>query len=199
MPRIKRAKPSPALLVAVVALVAALAGTAVGGVAVTSLNKGEKKAVKRIATKQGKKQAKRQIKKKEPKLNVNSAVSANGVKPVQVSFAAAADSGETVFVNEGGIRIKGECGGGEAFVSYTSTANDGDLFLSTFAGGATGEVSAPNWDMGANQGITTFSNSIVQTTITYRGADGTTVSGQLVQARGAGAAQCRIGGTLFVG
>ena len=46
-----------ALVVAAVALVAALAGTAVGGVAVTALNKKEKKQVNRIAKKQGKKQA----------------------------------------------------------------------------------------------------------------------------------------------
>ncbi|MGB6424115.1 MAG: hypothetical protein WBF18_02440 [Solirubrobacterales bacterium] len=55
MRRIKGAKPSPALLVAVVALVAALAGTAIGGVAVTSLNKKDKKQVTRIAKKQAKK------------------------------------------------------------------------------------------------------------------------------------------------
>jgi hypothetical protein len=69
MPLIKRAKPSPALIVAVVALVVALAGGAVAGVAVTSLNKREKKVVKRIASKQ--------IRKKEPGLDVNSAKSAD--------------------------------------------------------------------------------------------------------------------------
>ena len=55
MRRIKRAKPSPALLVAVVALVAALGGGAVAGVAVTSLNKEDKKQVKKIAKKLDKK------------------------------------------------------------------------------------------------------------------------------------------------
>jgi hypothetical protein len=55
MRRIKGAKPSPALLVAVVALVAALAGTAIGGVAVTSLSKKDKKQVKKISKKQAKK------------------------------------------------------------------------------------------------------------------------------------------------
>jgi hypothetical protein len=55
MRRIKAAKPSPALLVAVVALVAALAGTAIGGVAVTSLSKKDKKQVTKIAKKQAKK------------------------------------------------------------------------------------------------------------------------------------------------
>ncbi|MBK5118065.1 MAG: collagen-like protein [Thermoleophilia bacterium] len=55
MRRIKRTKPSPALLVAVVALVAALGGGAVAGVAVTSLNKKETKKVRMIAKKQAKK------------------------------------------------------------------------------------------------------------------------------------------------
>jgi len=59
MGKLKGHRPSPALLVAVVALVAALAGTAVGGVAVTSLNKKETKKVRKIAKKQAKKQSKK--------------------------------------------------------------------------------------------------------------------------------------------
>jgi len=55
MPRIKGTKSSAALLVAVVALVAALGGGAVAGVAVTSLNKEEKTQVKKISKKQAKK------------------------------------------------------------------------------------------------------------------------------------------------
>lgn len=53
MRRIKRAKPSPALLVAAVALVVALGGGAVAGV--TSFNKSEKREVKQISKKQAKK------------------------------------------------------------------------------------------------------------------------------------------------
>jgi hypothetical protein len=60
MRRIKQTKPSPALLVAVVALVAALAGTAVGGMAVTSLSKKETKQVRKIANKKAKSQDKKQ-------------------------------------------------------------------------------------------------------------------------------------------
>ena len=63
MRRIKQAKPSAALFVAVIALVAALGGGAVAGVAVTSLNKKDKKQVTKIAKKQGKKQGKKQAKK----------------------------------------------------------------------------------------------------------------------------------------
>jgi hypothetical protein len=59
MSRIKRTKPSPALIIAVVALVAALAGTAVGGVTVSALKKGEKQQVKKISKRVSKKQAKK--------------------------------------------------------------------------------------------------------------------------------------------
>lgn len=55
----KRARVSPALLVAVVALVASLGGGAVAGVTVSALNKKEKKQVKRISKKQAKKQVKK--------------------------------------------------------------------------------------------------------------------------------------------
>lgn len=59
----KWSKPSPAILVAVIALVAALGGGAVAGVTVNALNKKEKKQVKRISKKQAKKQAKKQFRK----------------------------------------------------------------------------------------------------------------------------------------
>ena len=82
MRKIKRTKPSPALLVAVVALVAALAGTAIGGVAVTSLSKKDKKQVTKIAKKQGKKQGKKQankqIEQKAPGLSVAEADKLDG-------------------------------------------------------------------------------------------------------------------------
>ncbi len=55
MGKLKGHRPSPALLVAVVALVAALSGGAVAGVAVTSLSKKDKKQVKKISKKQAKK------------------------------------------------------------------------------------------------------------------------------------------------
>jgi hypothetical protein len=61
MRRIKQAKPSAGLIVAVVALVAALGGGAVAGVAVTSLNKKDKKQVTKIAKKQAKKQSSKAV------------------------------------------------------------------------------------------------------------------------------------------
>ena len=56
MSRIKHRRPSPAILVAVIALVAALGGSAVAEVATTSkLDKKEKKQTKKIAKKQANK------------------------------------------------------------------------------------------------------------------------------------------------
>lgn len=54
----KRSRPSPAILLAMIALVAAVGGSAVAGVATTSLSKVQ---VKKIAKQQAKKQVKRQF------------------------------------------------------------------------------------------------------------------------------------------
>ncbi len=72
MGRIKGAKPSPALLVAAVALVASLGGGAVAGVTISKLNKKERKQVTKIS----KKEANKRIDKREPKLSVASAQTA---------------------------------------------------------------------------------------------------------------------------
>jgi hypothetical protein len=61
----KGKKPSPALLVAVVALVAALGGGAVAGVTISKLNDKEKKQVKQISKRISKKQARKLDKKIE--------------------------------------------------------------------------------------------------------------------------------------
>ncbi len=66
MSRIKGKRPSAALVVAIVALVAALGGGAVAGVTISKLNKKEKKQVTKIAKKEGKKQAEKQIGKQFP-------------------------------------------------------------------------------------------------------------------------------------
>ena len=75
MRRFMRGKPSPAMAVALVALSAALVGTAIAGptAVVSLLDKGEKKQVKKIS----KKQANKQIKKKAPGLSVANAQHAN--------------------------------------------------------------------------------------------------------------------------
>src|SRR5215211_2859276 len=103
-----RARPSPALLVAVAALIAALAGTAVAEVATTAkLDKKEKKQVKKIA----KKQARKQIKKLAPGLSVahadtadsaDTAGSADTANRADTATNAEALSGNTV-VGEGDL------------------------------------------------------------------------------------------------
>jgi phage gpG-like protein len=68
--------PSPAMVVACVALSLALAGSAVAGT--EALNKAVTKSkVKKIAKKQGKKQANKVLNQRESSLNVNSANTAN--------------------------------------------------------------------------------------------------------------------------
>jgi biotin carboxyl carrier protein len=71
MRRLTQARPSPALIVAILALVAAVAGTAVAQQATTS--QVTKKKVKKIS----KKQANKQINQREGGLNVNSAETAD--------------------------------------------------------------------------------------------------------------------------
>ena len=93
MSRIKGAKPSAALLVAVVALVVALGGGAVAGVAVTVLNNKEKKEVRKLA----RKQANKRIDKREPGLDVNSAKSAEtAASALNADVAATAANAETL-------------------------------------------------------------------------------------------------------
>ncbi len=213
MGKLKGRRPSPALIVAVVALVAALAGTAVGGVAVTSLNSKDKKQVKKIAKKQGKKQAKKQIKKQEPKLDVNSAktadeassadeaATANGVRPVRISSVNdGSDRWSTVTVfREGGLWI-GYAGCVNGFIR--STAANGVLYLgrgkpdSSYSGAGN-----PSFDPEVFPPLVDFPDSgVTQTTITFQGADGTVVSGVLMWAGGIGEAadKCSVSGTLFV-
>lgn len=82
--RTKLGRPSPAILVAIVALVAALGGSAVAEVSTTSkLDKGEKKKVAKLAKKKAKKLDKKQDKRNFP---VESSQIADGaVTPSKIS------------------------------------------------------------------------------------------------------------------
>jgi len=79
--RMRRARPSPAILVAVVALVAALAGTAVAGSDVQSA----------VSKSQTKKIAKKQVNKLAPGLSVASAGVAENVLAATVPVGASCD------------------------------------------------------------------------------------------------------------
>lgn len=86
MQRLRRSQPSPALVVAILALVAALAGSAVGQEATTSVSK---KRTKQIANRQ----AKAQINKLAPGLSVLSAENAtNAQNANSADVATAAES-----------------------------------------------------------------------------------------------------------
>jgi hypothetical protein len=197
MSRIKR--PSPALVVAILALVAAIA------VPAFALTKKEKRVVRNVAN--------AQITKRAPRLTVASAQTAtqaqnatraNGVKPIKVSFAAPSGTPATAFVNERGVRISGECTApGEAKLDLTNTGPSGALmqFAVVNADGSTDAGQNLGMGSGTSQSLVTVAppRNVRTVTVTYRGAAGTEVSGDLVIARGAVAAQCVIAGTLFVG
>src|ERR687891_2893480 len=98
MRRISRSRPSPAFVVAVLALTAAFAGTAIAGPdAITSAV--TKSKVKQIAKKQGKKQANKQIRKKAPGLSVANAVNAqNATNATNATNDDVADGDQVYFV-----------------------------------------------------------------------------------------------------
>lgn len=150
MSRIKQARPSPAILIAVVALVAALGGSAVAEVASTSLSNKDKKQVKKIAKKQGKKQGKKQankqIEKKAPGLSVATAASAEtfgGLTPTRVAPFTLTNGGSQIIGTFGPFTLTATCtiaaGGDEAQVTITTSQNN-----SAFRGEDTG----PDFDIG---------------------------------------------------
>jgi hypothetical protein len=217
MSRIKNQ--SPALVVAAVALVAALAGTAVGGVAVTALNKKEKKQVNRIANKQGKKQAKKQIKRRAPTLDVRSAelagtaaaantaaradtaTEANGVRPHAIRFDAPASTPARTLLNRGGLRVVAECDQfGRAIVNLVSIGNNGSWFISRENGN--GELVFDDNVVGAGESVSAITESgagatSLRLTVRWLGAGGTSLTGDLQAYQDTGVAQCRVAGALL--
>ncbi|MGI9556447.1 MAG: hypothetical protein ACR2N5_00750 [Solirubrobacterales bacterium] len=140
MARLKRVGSSPAVLVAVAALVAAVAGTAVADQATTAkkkdrLTKQEKKRVKKLADKR--------IAKAEPTLNVNSAksadtastadsatsaTSANGVTPHSIAYTSSATATETTILDARGLQIVAACPGGDLTLVARSTVENAEIF-----------------------------------------------------------------------
>jgi hypothetical protein len=219
MGSIRTSRPSSAIVVAALALVGALVGTALAGTDATT-SAINKKKVKKIATKQ--------INKLAPGLSVASAETANvanrattantansatqaqnastanGVRPIKVSFAAPSGTPATAFVNQGGVRMRGECTvAGEARLELTNTGASGALvqFAEVNTDGSVDTAQNLAMGSGTMQAVSTGAapRTVRTVTVTYRGAGGTEVSGDVVIARGAGAVQCVIAGTLFVG
>ncbi|MQA74934.1 MAG: hypothetical protein GEU88_11435 [Solirubrobacterales bacterium] len=100
----KHARPSPAMIVAALALVVALGGTAIAApeFATEKINKSK---VKKIAKKQGKKQARKQIKKKAPGLSVANAENAvNAENATNATTAANGAAGYGNFTPTGAVQ-----------------------------------------------------------------------------------------------
>jgi hypothetical protein len=136
MSRIKRAKPSPALLVAIVALVAALAGTAVGGVVVSKLSGKEKKQVTKIARKQASKLDKKIELTPGPKGDAGANGATDVTRRVSDPTTVAADGSAQATVNcQPGERAVG--GGG---IAWTGITADFNMTSSTPIIGAAGDV-----------------------------------------------------------
>jgi hypothetical protein len=101
MRQLRHSRPNSALAVAILALVAAMAGTAVAGSDVQS-SAVSKKEVKKVA----KKQAKKQINKLAPGLSVASAETANSANPIafaQVSASGAVNPANSKGVSSGNV------------------------------------------------------------------------------------------------
>lgn len=119
---LKWRRPSPAMVVSIMALVFAVAGTAVAGVAsISVLNKKEKKQTRNIA--------KDEIKKAAPGLSVANATNAQnasnlaGKEFVPLAFLAPKGTGNTLIGSIGPLQIFAACSaGGQVSVSAASAA-----------------------------------------------------------------------------
>lgn len=215
MRKMKGRRPSPALLVAVVALIAALAGTAVGGVAVTSLNRSERKQVKKIAKKQGKKQAKKQIKKREPSLNVKSARSAgwastadnasavNGQTIIPINHRSnEVTNAELASLNGITIRVSCDAAGTESINVVTDIAGGEISAISNDAGSTDGNGNQLVGEIDDNfipgdlfeAGPGTAASSDRQYTLTYSGPDDRNVTAVFVTEDNVGDSDCVVSG-----
>lgn len=213
--RIRGRQISPALVVAIVALVAALGGTAVGGIATSALTKKEFKQVKRIA----KNKANAQIKKKAPGLSVAHADDAdsatNAANANDADDAAAVDGNtvtkiainqgsgnvaEQVLYNAHGLILRGSCNAGlENIIADTTVANSELSSVSDDAlASAPFNVNDDDFDPGDNVEITPATPNDQVYNLRYLGADGEVVIGQL-STEGPGNGTCELGGFVIGG
>ena len=192
MSRLKR--PSPALVISIMALVAAIVVPAYA-----ALTKGEKKTVKRLAN--------AQITKRAPGLSVASAANANtanSVRPIEVSEASGHNT-SLDFFDQADLSLARACdasGHASLFVAVQGS-NNGTFHSTTInENGTAAVVSHRDIDSSFEHGYTTdssFPNRHLDLTLHYRADDGTTITGELQLAEQTGAAQCLVSGMLFVG
>lgn len=195
MRRVRHSPPSPAFVVAVLALVAAVAGTAVAGTDVHSA----------VSKKQTKKIAKKQIDKLAPGLSVahadtadsatraGSADAVGGNRVARINLRAASVAAGTPFLQLSGFRLEATCAAADETVIADTTVAGGELSaISTDA--STGAITRANDDTfnpGDDQILSAGgvgSDRIYN--IHYSGGDGRNVSVQLVTEDAIGANDC---------
>ena len=197
--RLKWHRPSPAMVVSVVALVFAVAGTAVAGVATVSvLNKKEKKQTRKIA--------KKEIRKAAPGLSVANAANAQnastaenagklaGKEFVPLAFLAPKGTGNTLIGSIGPLQIYAACSaGGEVSVSAASSAGGSARFI----------VQGPSQSNSGGVGLSGSPNEFVSGALydrspaafAYR-ANGRLINGHFMLGNDPGTINCIVSGDM---
>lgn len=180
-------RPSPAMVLAALALVFAMVGTAVAGPDAMS-SKITKSKVKKIATKQ----ANKAIDQAEPGLNVNSAKTAdnattvNNVGVTQITYKQDSVAGNQTIFTGAGLTLEAACAAGdEISVTATTSKPDSSIYTSVVDtdsndNNLNNDLESGDFDVGiafnllatndGNPGLITFE---------YDSNDGSSVSGVL--------------------
>lgn len=226
MPRIRIPRPSPAVLVAVLALAAALAGTAIAGPDATTSALTKSKVMK-IATKQASKQinalapgiADEQITRRAPGLAVATAANADNA-----AHAASADSAANAAAVDGnivrrvahlsgdvtdqqvldltGLQLDVTCAGGNEDLDATTTVPGGEISIIREDAGGTNPGSAINDNFGPGDTVqvsnaANSSDNVIN--LRYTGGDGRVVVAELVTEDDIGVNNCVVSGFAIGG
>ena len=203
MSRFKR--PSPALVISILALVAAIVVPAYA-----ALNKKDKKTVKNIAN--------TEITERAPGLAVASANSANtansadsattaddanGVQPVGIDFTEPPGTSSLLFEG-GGLKVDGTCdqNAGDVILVFESLAANGLITLTRIRGTTVDSQQNDNFDQAETVAASPGGLLVLDTLtvlVSYRSAAGATIDGQFVVSDAfVNTTSCVISGTLFV-
>jgi hypothetical protein len=206
----KGARPSPAMMVALVALALALGGTAVADGITAKLDRAEKTQVKKIA----KKQANKRITARAPGLAVASARTAasadslNGLRVLPIKHQGPAGSGDVTVLDTAGLQIRvDDCTSGQEELRATTTIAGGEItVVSDDAGGpdaAAVQIShehdsdfGPGDDFDLTEAISAVDDRIYQ--LHYTGGDGRLVSASIATEGDIGGLDCVVSGYAVV-
>jgi hypothetical protein len=208
-------RPSPAMVLAAIALILAMAGTAIAGPDAIS-NKITKSKVKKIA----KKQAGKVVNKREPGLNVNSAKTADtattattaatainsqavdGMSAHKISLALAAGSSAEA-LNAGGLTINAACSGGQVLSLTATTTVDASLGsqLTNLIAGASTFLNETQQGFAPGENVDLLAGGNpngAQIDFEYDANNGSVVTGTLLTDEFIGGG-CRVAGTALSG